>query len=122
VPVCAEAAGSTRAAAGADRRRGGWRLEIAGDFAKAAQPWTNLGCPYEAALALPGAREKPAMRDALGIFIDLGQRCLAGHPVGSEKLRVHRCFFKDVDAADAPAAAAGAPRSRRARYRMGGSS
>ena len=51
-----------------------YRLSIAGDWAAAAQLWREIGCPYEAALALGGADEEPALRQALDELRDLGAR------------------------------------------------
>lgn len=49
-------------------------LQLSGDWAAAAQRWTELGCPYEAALALAGADEDDALRRALGDLQALGAR------------------------------------------------
>ncbi len=46
--------------------------ELAGDFVRASTLWGDLGCPYEAALALAGAEEEPALRRALGELQRLG--------------------------------------------------
>jgi DNA-binding NarL/FixJ family response regulator len=43
-----------------------------GDDGRAAQLWTDLGCPYEAALALLDAADEESLREALQIFADLG--------------------------------------------------
>jgi len=43
-----------------------------GDRAGAARLWTELGCPYEAALALLASADEALLREALWIFIDLG--------------------------------------------------
>ena len=51
-----------------------YRLSITGDWAAAAQLWREIGCPYEAALALGGADEEPALRQALEELRDLGAR------------------------------------------------
>jgi hypothetical protein len=40
-------------------------LELAEDWARAAEAWTDLGCPYEAALALASAGQEPSLRRAL---------------------------------------------------------
>jgi DNA-binding NarL/FixJ family response regulator len=45
---------------------------LEGDRARAAQLWTELGCRYEAAMALLDATEQPALREALSIFTGLG--------------------------------------------------
>lgn len=39
-----------------------YALEIAGDWDRAAECWTRIGCPYEAALALADADEEPLRR------------------------------------------------------------
>jgi DNA-binding CsgD family transcriptional regulator len=68
------------------RRRGGLReavpadiaepyaLQLAGDWRQAHEVWTGLACPYEAALALAGADEVKALRQALDEFQQLGAR------------------------------------------------
>jgi len=38
----------------------------------AARFWTDLGCPYEAGLALLGSADEASLREALRIFTDLG--------------------------------------------------
>jgi DNA-binding CsgD family transcriptional regulator/tetratricopeptide (TPR) repeat protein len=43
-----------------------------GDRAGAARLWADLGCPYEAALALLGSADEASLRQALWTFIDLG--------------------------------------------------
>jgi len=45
---------------------------IDGHWDKAAQLWADLGCPYEAALALLEAPEEDRLREALNIFAGLG--------------------------------------------------
>lgn len=47
-------------------------LHLSGDCTKAAHVWATLGCPYQAALALLDAQEETALREALGMFADLG--------------------------------------------------
>lgn len=47
-------------------------LAIAGDWAAAAARWTELGCPYEAALALADADDDDALRRALDALQRLG--------------------------------------------------
>lgn len=67
------------------RRRAGWdespagaadpyRLELAGEWALAAERWRELRCPYEAALALAGADEEAVLRGALDAFQQLDAR------------------------------------------------
>ena len=43
-----------------------------GDWARAAEMWEEIGCPYEAALALSTANDDDALRRALGEFHRLG--------------------------------------------------
>ena len=45
---------------------------VAGEWEEASRLWTDLGCPYEAALALHDSDEETALRQALKIFTDLG--------------------------------------------------
>ncbi len=49
-----------------------YRLHIEGHLDKAAQLWTDLGCPYEAAIVLQDAAEENALREALRILTGLG--------------------------------------------------
>jgi DNA-binding CsgD family transcriptional regulator len=50
-----------------------YALQIAGDWARAAALWTEIGCPYEAALALADADED-VLRRALAELHRLGAR------------------------------------------------
>ena len=49
-----------------------YRLLLDGDPAGAAQAWTRLGCPYDAAMALADAPDEAALREALAILAGLG--------------------------------------------------
>jgi DNA-binding CsgD family transcriptional regulator/tetratricopeptide (TPR) repeat protein len=49
-----------------------YQRQLAGDWPGAARLWTDLGCPYEAGLALLGSADEASLRRALWIFIDLG--------------------------------------------------
>jgi DNA-binding CsgD family transcriptional regulator len=49
-----------------------YALEIAGDWARAAELWAEIGCPYEAALALAEADDEHALRRALEALQGLG--------------------------------------------------
>ncbi|MEV0238167.1 AAA family ATPase, partial [Nonomuraea sp. NPDC050786] len=49
-----------------------YRLELDGDPAGAARAWSELGCRYDAALALAGTNGEPELREALRILTDLG--------------------------------------------------
>ena len=51
-----------------------YRLSIAGDWARAAELWSDIGCPYEAALALGDADDEAALRQALDKLRTLGAR------------------------------------------------
>ncbi len=54
-----------------------YQLQLAGRWRQAAQAWTDLGCPFDAAMALVDATDEAALRDALGIFQDLGASATA---------------------------------------------
>jgi DNA-binding CsgD family transcriptional regulator/tetratricopeptide (TPR) repeat protein len=47
-------------------------LQLASDWIGAARLWTDVGCPYEAGLALLGSDEEGPLREALRIFTSLG--------------------------------------------------
>ena len=49
-----------------------YRRQLDGDWAGAARLWMDLGCPYEAGLALLGSAGEDSLREALWIFSDLG--------------------------------------------------
>ena len=49
-----------------------YRLQLDGDWRSAAKLWDEMGCPYDAALALLDAAEEAALRQALDICQDLG--------------------------------------------------
>jgi DNA-binding CsgD family transcriptional regulator/tetratricopeptide (TPR) repeat protein len=49
-----------------------YRLQLEGDWRNAVKLWNELGCPYDAVLAMLDAAEEPALRQALGICQDLG--------------------------------------------------
>ena len=51
-----------------------YRLSITGDWVQAAQRWREIGCPYEAALALAASHEEGALREALDRLQALGAR------------------------------------------------
>jgi class 3 adenylate cyclase/tetratricopeptide (TPR) repeat protein len=51
-----------------------YAVQIAGDWARAAEQWTEIGCPYEAALALADADDEDALRSALDELQRLGAR------------------------------------------------
>jgi DNA-binding CsgD family transcriptional regulator/tetratricopeptide (TPR) repeat protein len=49
-----------------------YAVQMAGDWARAAELWTEIGCPYEAALALADSDDEETMRRALDGFHGLG--------------------------------------------------
>jgi hypothetical protein len=49
-----------------------YRLELAGEWRAAADAWTVIGCPYEAALALAESGDEALQREALGGLQRLG--------------------------------------------------
>jgi class 3 adenylate cyclase/tetratricopeptide (TPR) repeat protein len=49
-----------------------YAAELAGDWARAAELWSALGCPYEAALALAAADDEGALRRSLAELQRLG--------------------------------------------------
>ena len=51
-----------------------YRLSIAGDWAGAAQLWREIGCPYEAALALADGDNQHAVRRSIDELQQLGAR------------------------------------------------
>ncbi len=51
-----------------------YALQMRGEWARAATLWSEIGCPYEAALALADADDDDALRRALAEFQRLGAR------------------------------------------------
>jgi DNA-binding CsgD family transcriptional regulator/tetratricopeptide (TPR) repeat protein len=49
-----------------------YQCQLDRDWAGAARLWTDLGCPYEAGMALLGSADEASLREALWIFTDLG--------------------------------------------------
>jgi DNA-binding CsgD family transcriptional regulator/tetratricopeptide (TPR) repeat protein len=58
----------------ADETAGPFALEVAGDWAQAAARWQQLGCPYEAALALAETDDRRAQRTAVSGLQELGAK------------------------------------------------
>jgi ATP/maltotriose-dependent transcriptional regulator MalT len=54
-----------------------YAAQIAGDWARAAERWAELGCPYERALALADSPEETELRRALAELQRLGARPVA---------------------------------------------
>jgi DNA-binding CsgD family transcriptional regulator/tetratricopeptide (TPR) repeat protein len=49
-----------------------YALQMSGDCVRAAELWTEIGCPYESALALADAEDDGLLRQALGSFQEMG--------------------------------------------------
>jgi len=62
-----------------------WAAELDGDHVRAGQIWTELGCPYDAALAMSGSRDEASLRDSLAELQRLGARTAAA--VAARRLR-----------------------------------
>ena len=62
-----------------------YQRQIEGYAEKAAQLWTDLGCRYNAAMALYDTTEERLLREALTMFTDLG--ALAATPITRQKMR-----------------------------------
>jgi DNA-binding CsgD family transcriptional regulator len=58
----------------ASEMAGPYALEVAGEWAQAAAQWQQLGCPYEAALALAETAGGPAQRTAVAALQKLGAK------------------------------------------------
>jgi DNA-binding CsgD family transcriptional regulator/energy-coupling factor transporter ATP-binding protein EcfA2 len=69
----------------AEGAAGPYALQLAGDVRAAATRWAELGCPYDAALALAGSDDEDDLRDALAGFQRLGARPAAA--IVSRRLR-----------------------------------
>jgi DNA-binding CsgD family transcriptional regulator len=54
-----------------------WAAELDGDHVRAGRIWTELGCPYDAALAWSGSDEEASLRDSLAELQRLGARAAA---------------------------------------------
>ena len=54
-----------------------YQCQLDRDWAGAARLWTDLGCPYEAGMALLGSADEASLRKALWIFTDLGASATA---------------------------------------------
>ena len=62
-------------------------LQIAGEWARASELWKEIGCPYEAALALADGDDNDALLRALGELQRLGARQAAA--MVARRLREH---------------------------------
>lgn len=55
-----------------------YALQIAGEWQRVAELWSEIGCPYETAFALADSHEEETLRRALEIFERLGARPMVG--------------------------------------------
>jgi DNA-binding CsgD family transcriptional regulator len=62
-----------------------YALQIRGEWARATELWREIGCPYEAALALADADEEAPLRESLELLQRLGARPAAA--IVSRRLR-----------------------------------
>lgn len=62
-----------------------YALELAGQWQRAAEVWTGIGCPYEAAFVLAQCGEEEPLRRALAVFRRLGARPMVA--ITAQKLR-----------------------------------
>ena len=62
-----------------------YALSLAGEWARASERWREIGCPYEAALALADADHEKPLRQAYDELQALGARAVAA--VVARKLR-----------------------------------
>jgi DNA-binding CsgD family transcriptional regulator/tetratricopeptide (TPR) repeat protein len=76
-----------------------FQLQLAADWEGAARHWTDLGCPYEAGLALLGSTRESSLREALRIFTGLGARATVR--VTRQKMR--RLGIRSIPAGPRPA-------------------
>lgn len=54
-----------------------YAAELAGDWRRAADLWTGLGCPFDAGLALARSGERELLVEAVGTFEGIGARAAA---------------------------------------------
>ncbi len=64
-----------------------YALQLAGEWRRAAVMWRELGCPYEAALALADGDDEPSLRESLDELQGLGAS--AAVAIVRRKLRQH---------------------------------
>ena len=64
-----------------------YRLQMGGQWERAAEQWTAMGCPYHAAWALADSGEEHALRRALSAFQQLGARPAAARVAGALRAR-----------------------------------
>src|SRR5262249_17355064 len=76
-----------------------FQLQLIADWEGAARHWNDLGCPYEAGLALLGSTRESLLREALRIFDGLGARAT----VRFTQQRMRRLRVRSIPAGSRPA-------------------
>jgi DNA-binding CsgD family transcriptional regulator len=69
-------------------------VHLEGDWRRAAQIWSDLGCPFDAAMALADSADDRALREALRAFDELG----AGPAARITRQKMRRLGIKSVPA------------------------
>lgn len=69
-------------------------VHLEGDWRRAAQIWSDLGCPFDAAMALADSADDQALREALRAFDELG----AGSAARITRQKMRRLGIKSVPA------------------------
>lgn len=64
-------------------------LELSGDWARAAEAWERIGCPYQRALALASSEDEHALQTALAELERLGANPVAERLIVAEKTVDH---------------------------------
>ena len=76
-----------------------FQLQLAADWEDAARHWADLGCPYEAGLALLGSTRESLLREAVRIFAGLG----ASATVRFTQRKMRRLGIRSIPAGPRPA-------------------
>jgi DNA-binding CsgD family transcriptional regulator len=76
-----------------------YALQLAGEWTRAAELWRDIGCPYEAALALADSDDETALRTAFHEFEELG----AGPAAAITARRLRGLGFRGVPRGPRPA-------------------
>jgi DNA-binding CsgD family transcriptional regulator/tetratricopeptide (TPR) repeat protein len=76
-----------------------FQRQLESDWDGAARLWTELGCPYEAGLALLGLTGEASLREALRIFTSLGAKAT----MGVTQLKMRRLGIRSIPAGPRPA-------------------
>ena len=76
-----------------------FQMQLVADWEGAAGRWTDLGCPYEAGLALLGSTRESLLRQALRIFASLG----ASATVRFTQQKMRRLGIRSIPAGPRPA-------------------